>query len=437
MDAHLQHCITFLSDVRDFVKERADLEKEFARKLESLARRHAHRRERRSGAPPPPTATSCGGGGVGRGLKEGEGEEGEGEKGESGEGGDGEVGVGGVEVLDGLSTTTERAWGAILLSTENRARAHLTLSNTLSQSISERLKTLSTKREEGRKKKLVTERDKFYAEKDKAKKIYDDACDSVEGLKAKHDRTSDAKSKERFKKAWQDETLDLNNAKNLYVLAIDMANAIKKKYYMNDLPQLLKDMQELAESTIQGLKSIWTSYSDEETHFLETCTKHTNSLTTTITQIDPKIDADPRGPQFWFSLRQEQSGSDGVMEAPPLPLSSQPPDFVFVPSMMWREKAGMLRDEDSKVFLINRLRRLRAAVGKLDQEVAVRLRGVEGMRVLMEAYVKNPAQGDAFEVKENILEVNRELTLLMNTRTKLKTNIDCIVANVGVGSALT
>ncbi|KAJ3114622.1 hypothetical protein HDU96_001878 [Phlyctochytrium bullatum] len=362
--------------------------------------------------------------------------------------------------MDGLSTTTERAWGAILLGTENRARAHLALANSFSQSISERLKTLATKREEGRKKhllfgqKLVVERDKFYVEKDRTKKDYDEACDQVESLKAKHDRTSDSKSKEKLKKAWQEETNDLHNAKNLYVLAIDMANAIKRKYYVNDLPQLLKDMQALAESTIQGLKNIWTSYADEEIQFLEACNRHTTSLATTIQMVDARCDADPRGPQFWFSLRQQLSETaaasatvtadeatksppppvttdDLVAVAPSLPSLPQPPDFVFVPSIMWREKAEMCRDDSSRVYLINRLKMLRRQLAALDKDIATRTRGVDGMKVLMEAYTKNPNQGDPFEVNENILEITRELTLLQSQRTKLETMIECIVSNVG------
>ncbi|KAI8842968.1 hypothetical protein BC829DRAFT_298079 [Chytridium lagenaria] len=209
-----------------------------------------------------------------------------------------------------------------------------------------------------------------------------------------------------------------------------MANAVKKKYYCQDLPHLLKDMQELAESTIQGLKNIWTSYAEEETQFLDACRRHTTSLTSTISLVDPVCDADPRGPQFWFSLRQQHEGSSEVT-APPLPLAPQPPDFVFVPSIMWREKAEVGKDDASRTYMVNLVRTLRKQLEKLDKEVAVRSRGVEGMKVLMEAYTKNPNQGDAFDVKENILEINRELTLLMNARTKLKTNIDFIVASVG------
>ncbi|KAJ3107447.1 hypothetical protein HDU97_004043 [Phlyctochytrium planicorne] len=395
MDAHLQNCINFLTDVRDFMKERSDLEKEFARKLESLARRHAHRRERRSGAPPLPPASSSPSRStlhLGDGPWSKEREE---------DGGDLELAD--ADLMDGF---------------------HIAFSQ-----------------------KLISERDKFYAEKDKSKKDYDDACDSVESLKAKHDRTTDQRVKEKLKKAWEDEIMDLNSAKNLYVLAIDMSNSVKNKYYQTDLPQLLSDMQQLAESTISGLKGIWTNYAEEESRFLESCQKHATAVITSISQIDPVCDADPRGPQFWFTLRQQHqnrandSNPDTLSvkitaemlhaAAPPLPLTQQPPDFVFVPSIMWRERAQMSKDERSRTSMINRLRVLRRNLAQLDKEVETRKRGIEGMKVLMEAYVRNPAQGDAFDVKENILEVSREITLLLNTRAKLQTTVECIVSNFG------
>ncbi|KAJ3193492.1 hypothetical protein HK101_004737 [Irineochytrium annulatum] len=403
LDAHLQSCITFLADVREFMRERADLEREFARKLESLSRKHIHRKEKRCGAQGVPHAVSAVAGAADAVGFQAE-----------------------FETLDGLVSTTERAWGVILQTTESRARMHLTLSDSLTQGTAEKLKTLSSKKEDARKKhliyaqKLIAEREKAFAEKDRAKKVYDDACDLVETAKSRHDRAADDKSREKLKKAWHQEIIQLNNSKNMYILAIEMANAIKKKYYRKDLPSLLQEMQSLSESILQSLKTIWSSHAEDESTFITSFTTALATMSASVKAIDALRDSDPRCPA----------------SPTPLPLALTPlapADFKFTPSMLWKDTTEMSKDEFSRVFLTNTLRKVRRKMGGVEASVLSRKRAVDGMCNLLDVYVRNPQQGDAHDVKENILEIEREMTFLENTMTKLQTEEDAIVACIGGG----
>ncbi|KAJ3034813.1 hypothetical protein HDU99_010663, partial [Rhizoclosmatium hyalinum] len=137
-----------------FVKERADLERDFARKLDALAKKHLIKNEKR-------TLFS---------------------KGSSGDKLEDPTGS--------LQNSVEKAWNSVIEATECRSKAHLAHAEALVDVVCEKLKSLIAKKDDARKKhmgfsqKMMNERDGVYAEKDKAKKKYDDACEAVESIKA-------------------------------------------------------------------------------------------------------------------------------------------------------------------------------------------------------------------------------------------------------------
>lgn len=120
------------------------------------------------------------------------------------------------------------------------------MAEALQNVLAEKLKLIAAKKDDARKKhvafssRLIAERDRVYGEKDKAKTKYDAACEAVEVAKNKHNRAPDEKTADKLKKRWNEEIVDCQNAKNLYVLALTSANAAKKKYFAEDIPKLLK-----------------------------------------------------------------------------------------------------------------------------------------------------------------------------------------------------
>lgn len=114
-----------------------------------------------------------------------------------------------------VKSSTSNAWTSLLQQTEIVAKTRHQLAEDLTTGINDVLKAVASKKEEARKKvqlsvrymipmyfdlyfhnfqhvnfyhKLRSDRDKAYAEKDKAKQAYDEACVEVENLRAKLER---------------------------------------------------------------------------------------------------------------------------------------------------------------------------------------------------------------------------------------------------------
>ncbi|KAJ3289766.1 hypothetical protein HDU79_003814 [Rhizoclosmatium sp. JEL0117] len=389
IDSHLTSTLAFVHDVKDFVKERADLERDFARKLDALAKKHLIKNEKR-------TLFS---------------------KGSSGDKLEDPTGS--------LQNSVEKAWNSVIEATECRSKAHLAHAEALVDVVCEKLKSLIAKKDDARKKhmgfsqKMMNERDGVYAEKDKAKKKYDDACEAVESIKAKYDRASDDKSREKYKLGWHQEILDMNNKKNLYILAICSANAVKNKYFAEDVPNLLNDLHYLSESISESLKKIWQSYTKLETDFVTTTSKDISAtLIPSIAAISPKHDID-----IFLHLNPQT--------APATYPRLTPKDFVYIPSAMWRDSIGMASDEFSRCYMVNKLSKLRKKLEQVQKDLAVKVKGIEGMEVLYDVYMKNPEQGDMEDVFDKILEIRREYIMLDSLKSKLESNIETIVNGVG------
>lgn len=76
------------------------------------------------------------------------------------------------------------------------AKSRLRLVDDLNNVVVDSLRGAAARKEESRKKhaafyqKLKSERDRTYAEKDKAKQLYDEACAEIENIKAKINKSS-------------------------------------------------------------------------------------------------------------------------------------------------------------------------------------------------------------------------------------------------------
>ncbi|KAJ3042319.1 hypothetical protein HK097_002069 [Rhizophlyctis rosea] len=404
-DLHLSESVHFLNEVKEFVRERAELERDFARRLEALAKKYASRKsktEKRSsgffggGAVPVSPGGSLSAGSL---MVPGE---------------DGKE--------DDRASTVQQAWSSIIHETENDAKAHLTLSDSLLHDICEKLKTFANKKDEARKKhitfshRLLAERDKIYEEKDKAKYKYDMSCDAVEAAKQKHNRAPDDKSAAKLKRSWHQEIVDLNNNKNMYIITLAMANARKMNHYTEDLPGVLKNMQDLSETISQGLKQILQDYVSRTSTSLESLLQNLETTRTTVESIDAKRD------------RQASESSRGGVEKI---VSSEPPDFEFVASGLWKDSGDMAKDEYSRVFLHNKLAKIRKRLENVEEEITVKQKGLEGTRTLLDAYLKDRSTGDPDDVKEGMLETMRDLVVLEGLKMKYETKIRCVVDAIG------
>ncbi|KAF9361985.1 hypothetical protein BGX26_008157 [Mortierella sp. AD094] len=252
-------------------------------------------------------------------------------------------------IADG--TTTSRAWRTILSDTEALSKDRQQFSEALITRVYDPLKLLSTKKDDARK-------------------------------------------------------------KNSYVLALQVLNTHRKKYYEEDLPELSNHMQDLDESRIEGLKEIWESYIGLEAKLTADAQSHLDSMVNGVHAIDASVD------------------SAVFVRANKVPWSA-PVDHPFESSPTFNDTEELVVDDNARVFLSNKLMKLRRRQAQVTVDINNRLKDMEGLLNLKEAYTSNNSLGDAEEVSENILETGRSITLLQTMTALYDSEINTIVQAVG------
>ncbi|KAG0198886.1 hypothetical protein BGX28_007724 [Mortierella sp. GBA30] len=386
INQHLVNGIAFLNEFRDFCKEKANIERDYAHRIETLVRKYQHKKEKKialnqNGVPASPLEPDFDSG-----------------------------------ITDG--TTTSKAWTSILNDTEALSRDRQAYSEALISRVYDPLKVLATKKDEARKKhiqfaqKLLSERDKSAQERDKAKSRYDTSCEEVESSKQKQERAYDEKNQEKLKRSYYQDILDMNNNKNSYVLALQVLNTHRKKYYEQDLPELSDNMQALDESRIDGLKEVWEGYITLETKLTHDAQMHLDSMLHAVRAIDASVDST-------IFIRTHKTPWTAPMDQP------------FESSPTFNDTEELVVDENARVFLSNKLMKLRRKQAQTTVDINTRLKDLEGLSNLKEAYKTNSSLGDPEEVQENILEISRAITLLQTMGALYETETNTIVKTMG------
>ncbi|KAJ3400561.1 hypothetical protein HDU80_006841 [Chytriomyces hyalinus] len=385
LDAHLSASLAFLQDVKDFFRDRADAEREHAKRLDLIAKKYSAKFEKRSL--------------LGR--------------------------SGASEDAFNPQNSVELAWKKIVDATEHRSKTHLNYADSLSAEIGDKIKLVISKKDESRKKhmafsqRLSTEREAGYCDKDKCKKKYDDACENYEAAKVRHERAADDKAREKYALLLHSEILEMNNRKNMYILSIAAANAVKNEYFTVEVPNLLQDLHALSESVFDSLRKVWENYAILDSNHLHALLTHTTSvLIPSITSIDPKQDT------LAFMQCNPQTSPSAFSRL-------TPKDFVYIPSPMWRDANGMASDAHSRCYMINKLVKVKRKLEQVERDMMKHAKGIEGTEKLHEVYVKNPEQGDMDDVFDKILEIRREHSILSILKAKLQANIEAIISGVG------
>ncbi|KAF9155061.1 hypothetical protein BG015_011199 [Linnemannia schmuckeri] len=379
INQHLVNGISFLNEFRDFCKERANIERDYAHRIEALVRKYQHKKEKKN------AHTTQNGG----------------------------VPASPLEPDFDPTLNDGTAWTSILNDTEALSRDRQQFSENLISKVYDPLKVLATKKDEARKKhvqfaqKLLAEREKSAQERDKAKAKYDASCEEVENSKQKQERAYDEKNQEKLKRSYYQDILDMNNNKNSYVLALHVLNAHRKKYYDQDIPELSNNMQVLDESRIEGLKEIWEGYIRLESKLNTDAQSHLNSMMQAVQAVDASVD------------------SAVFVRAHRAPWSA-PLDLPFESSHIFNDTEELVLDDNARVFLSNKLMKLRRKQAQTTVDINSRLKDMEGLSNLKNAYIENNSLGDPEEVQESILEASRTITVLQTMSALYEAEINTI-----------
>jgi hypothetical protein len=182
----------------------------------------------------------------------------------------------------------------------------------------------------------------------------------------------------------------MHNVKNSYLIAINVTNKQKEKYYHEYVPELLDSLQDLSESRTTKLNGIWSLAAQLEAGMLKRSTDFINHLSQEIPRNQPSLDS--------MMFVRHNAGP-----------WQEPPNKVFEPSPIWHDDDAMVVDATAKVFLRNVLGKSKGQLGDLRREVDKKRREVEGAKRLKQQIREGKDKRDEVEVVRSIFAMQEDL----------------------------
>lgn len=322
--------------------------------------------------------------------------------------------------LESASMTT---WGVQLSTLESRASEHDQFATALVSNLADPLKFYATRYEELRKLhadhagKLEKERDSTYADLRKMKGKYDSVCQEVENRRKKTEGAFDH-GKQKARNAFEQQQGEMRNVKNTYIIAINVTNKQKEMYYHEYVPEVLDSLQDLSETRVTKLNSIWALAAQIETQTLTRSTDLLKHLSAEIPRNNPALDS--------MMFVRHNAGS-----------WQEPADFQFEPSPVWLDDGSIATDEAAAVFLRNVLTKSKAALQEHRRELDKKRKEVENARKVRQNIRDGKDKRDEVEVvraifalQENVHEVERQK---VNAEVEVST-ITSVVGDLSLGA---
>ncbi|PAV17054.1 Bzz1-Myo3 5p-Bee1p-Vrp1p actin assembly complex component [Pyrrhoderma noxium] len=364
-----------LSDTREIYKDRAALEKEYATKLAALAKRASEKRNKRIAS-----------------LV---------------------VGDEPSKTLDDAAlrmSTFDKAYSQLVNSLEATSQDHASLSEVLISQVADATRTLEKKHEDMKSKqyqfyqKLLSDRDKIYAERIKMKQKYDEECLEIESYRKKQDRSQDDKHASRAAKQFDSQMVDMRNSKNTYIIATAIANQTKDRFYNVDLP-LIEDVRHVP---CTSLRLLISSFPEHATPAREL----DHSVQETLGQVNAASDQD-----LFIAYNTR--------------MFTVPNDWGWEPCAGYYDTGEMATESEPKIFLQNKLTRCREKLEETQRQIDIKNRDTEKMFNILTTYMKNRSIGSVDDVMNDYLGVQQELTLLEFSASILIAEIETISNSLG------
>ncbi|KPM34951.1 hypothetical protein AK830_g11622 [Neonectria ditissima] len=376
-NAWVGHGIAWFEDIQQFYRERAVIEKEYSQKLTLLAKKYFEKKNKKTsqlsvGDTPAMTPGS----------------------------------------LESASLTT---WTTQLTTLESRAGEHDRYATNLLSQVAEPLKFFGSRCEDLRKRhaeyaeKLEREREASYADLRKIKSKYDAVCQEVEAKRKKSESHYD---KAKAQCAYQQQVFEMNNAKNSYIIAINVTNKQKERYYHEYVPEVMDSLQDLNEFRTVKLNALWGVATHLESDMLKQSNVLIEHQGTEILRNLPHLDS--------MMYLQHNMG-----------VFNEPPDKVFEASPVWHDDGAMIVDDMAKVYLRNVLTKSKSQLGELRREVDKKRREVEGLRRTKQRIREGTEKKDEAEVVRILFALQEDLHAVDRQRLTAEVETSTITSVVG------
>ncbi|OGE54510.1 hypothetical protein PENARI_c006G03204 [Penicillium arizonense] len=349
--------ISWVDEIHQFYRERSAIEKEYAAKLTALCKKYYDRKSKKISP----------------------------------------LSVGDTPTLTpgSLESASLTTWTTQLNAVESHAAERDKFGSDLVVQVADPLKHAAAQYEEIRKchvdyhGKLEKEREAAYGDLKKAKGKYDGACQEVESRRKKMESSFDH-GKSKAQTAYQQQILEMNNYKNLYLISINVTNKLKEKFYHEYVPEILDGLQSLNETRVAKMNTMWTLAAQLEKSCLANSTEHMANLLVEIPRNNPRLD----------SLMFLQHN---------VTQSQEPANLGFEPSPVWHDDASIITDEAAKVFLRNVLGKSKGQVRELRVEADKKKREVEASKKVREAIQSGKDNRNELDVVRSIFYIQEAL----------------------------
>ena len=362
--------------------------------------------------------------------------------------------------LENASVTT---WASQLSTIEAQAGEREKFATDLVVQISEPLKAAAAQCEDLRKcyndfyAKLEKERESVSNDLKKTRGKYDGACQEVESRRKKMESSFDH-NKTKAQAAYQQQIWDMNNVKvgsllasqkkkkkkkkkngfakgqqNTYLIGINITNETREKFFNEYIPELVdvrrlvpkisymriltgecKGLQDLNETRVAKLNSIWTLATELDKTSLSNSIGHMSNLLTEIPHNNPQYDSS-------MFLRHNVSQLQSPIKA------------VFEPSPVWHDTGDLATDDTAKVFLRNLLTKSKSQVREFRVEVDKKRREVDEAKRIRDnvRQGKDVNKRNEIDVIRGTLGLEEQLQALDRKLLAAQVETSTVTASVG------
>lgn len=199
---------------------------------------------------------------------------------------------------------------------------------------------------------------------------------------------------------------------NTYIISINVTNKQKDRYYHEYIPELLDSMQDLNETRVSALNSIWSLAANIERGTLSHSMELLDHLAAEIPRNKPTLDS------MMFARHNTANWQE-------------PGDMVFEASPVWLDDDALAADEAAKNFLRNVLTKSKSQLTQLKRDEEVKSREVEGAKRVRTNVKEGRDKRDEVEIVRALFDLQIALHDVARQKVTAEVEISTITSAVG------
>ncbi|KJE93492.1 hypothetical protein CAOG_04278 [Capsaspora owczarzaki ATCC 30864] len=308
-------------------------------------------------------------------------------------------------------STGMRAWATLLSETEDIAKQHEVIGETLSNSLVEPAKNLAKDVSAERKKhlaesaRLQANMKKQLDDLDKVKKNYEKCCKEAEAAKiayekAGKDMNMTKAQEDKFKVTWQQKQKLAEDAQAEYLIMVEKTNQVRKTYYYTDMPSVFTAMQRMEEDRTAKMATMFAQYADVERSTMSIVTTCLNNMTTEAGKVQPSRDTQlfiedhKSGFQIPADVQYAEYGAKAVAPPPSAAIARVGTTKKKTGGLFGKKKKDDGSDDFSDLPPEKRKKRIGQKITELETEIGKEQKKKDSLDNMIKLYTEKPQLAD-------------------------------------------